>query len=291
MPSADLRAVHLADPAVLDALRKAIRKLVRPSDVDDVVQNAIVSALADPNYPEPREVFIPWLVTKGRSRAIDHLRSTKRRENVVVDAPEGDVDAVPAGPLASASAAYDAAEALRFAGARIDERAADPTTGRGARWLMLHLRGETLEDIALDEGVKVKTVQRSVSRLKRNLHASWITAAALVLLFFILRGLFGRSQEDERARPEPAPSAIPTLEPTAPVPPWPTPEEVARDLRNDAIRECGAGQWMQCMEDLQRAGEEDPAGDRDPEIQELLRNARKHMPDPKLDPKVKPKPK
>ena len=35
---------------------------------------------------------------------------------------------------------------------------------------------------ALDEGVKVKTVQRSVSRLKLQLHAAWITAAAAVLL-------------------------------------------------------------------------------------------------------------
>jgi DNA-directed RNA polymerase specialized sigma24 family protein len=258
--------------------------------VDDVVQNAVVSALADPNYPEAREVFVGWLVTKGRSRAIDHLRSTKHRENILVDAPEGDVDGVPAGPVASASAAHDAVEALRFTEARIDEQAADPTTERAARWLMLHLRGETLEDIALDEGVKVKTVQRSVSRLKVQLHATWITAAALVLLFFLLRGLFGRNPENERARPEPVPSALPTLEPPAPLPPSPTPEEFARELRNDAIIECRAGEWIRCVEDLQRAGEEDPAGNRDPKIQELLREARKHLPDPTRDPKPNPKP-
>jgi hypothetical protein len=110
--------------------------------------------------------------------------------------------------------------------------------------------------------------------------------AALVLLFFLLRGLFGRNQEDERARPEPVPSALPTVEPPVPVPTT-TPEEIARDLRNDAIRECGAGEWMRCMEDLERAGYDDPAGNRDPKIQELLRNARKHLPDPKLRP---PKP-
>jgi len=291
MPFADPRAAHLADPAVREVLRKAVRKLVRPGDVDDIVQSTLVAALADSNYPEKREVFIPWLVTKGRSKAIDHLRSRRRSEHLFTEAPEGDVNVLEPGPVANASEAHDATEALRFTQARIDQHVADPRTERGARWLMMHLRGESYEDIADDEHVKPETVQHAVARLKRNLHATWITAAALVLLFFILRGLFGRNQEDERARPEPAPSAIPTLEPTAPVPPWPTPEEVARDLRNDAIRECGAGEWMQCMEDLQRAGEEDPAGDRDPKIQELLRNARKHMPDPKLDPKVKPKPK
>jgi DNA-directed RNA polymerase specialized sigma24 family protein len=287
MPSADPRAAHLADPAVLDILRKAIRKIVRPADVDDIVQTAVVAALADPNYPEKRDVFIAWLVTKGSSKAIDHLRSTRRSEHVFTEAPEGDVNTLEPGPGASASAAHDATEALHFTQARIDERVADPRTERGARWLMLHLRGESYEDIADDERVRPETVQHAVARLKRTLHATWITAAALVLLFALLRGLFGRNPEDEQARPEPLPSALPSIEPAAPLPPEPTPQEVARDLRNDAIRECGAGEWMRCVEDLQRAGEEDPAGARDPKVQELMRKARKHLPDPTVDPKPK----
>jgi len=68
----------LADPAVLAALRKAVQKLVPSTDVDDVVQTALVAAPADPNYPDNRAAFIAWLVTKGRSRAVDHLRSTGR---------------------------------------------------------------------------------------------------------------------------------------------------------------------------------------------------------------------
>jgi DNA-directed RNA polymerase specialized sigma24 family protein len=285
MPPADSRALYLADPAVLDPLRKAVRKLVRPADVDDVVQNAVVSALADPNCPETREAFIPWLVTKGRSRAIDHLRATRHRENLLVGAPEGDVDAVPCGGRANASAAHDTAEALRFAGARIDERAAGLSTDRGARWLMLHLRGETFEEIALDEGVKVKTVQHSVTRLKRHLHAAWITAAAAVILFVLLRGLYGRNRENERAHTVPAPSAIPS--PAPPPPPEPTPQEFARRLRDDAARECGAEQWERCMLDLQRAYEEDPQGQYDPQVQKLLRAARAHLPDPDRKLRVK----
>jgi DNA-directed RNA polymerase specialized sigma24 family protein len=290
MPFADFRAAHLADPAVHEVLRKAVRKLVRPGDVDDIVQTTLVAALADPNYPEKREVFIAWLVTKGRSKAIDHLRSTRRSEHLFTEAPEGDVNVLEHGPAANASETHDATEALRFTQARIDEHVADPRTERGARWLMLHLRGESYEDIADDERVRPETVQHAVARLKRNLNATWITAAALVLLFFLLRGLFGRNTENERARPQPVPSALPTLEPPAPLPPAPTPEEVARDLRNDAVIECRAGEWIRCVEDLQRAGEEDPAGNRDPKIQELLRDARKHLPDPMPDSKPKPKP-
>ncbi|MGO9837630.1 MAG: RNA polymerase sigma factor [Polyangiaceae bacterium] len=274
----------LADPAVLDMLRKEVSKLVPRAEVDDIVQNAVVAALADPNYPEKHEVFVPWLLTKGRSRAIDHLRSRRRRDNVLTDAPEGDVDAVVDGPMASAAAAHDATEALRFIGARIDERATDPTTRRGARWLMLHLRGEDYEDIALDEGVKAETVQHSVARLKRHLHATWITAAAAVLLFFLLRGLYGRNPEDERAHQAPAPSALPTLAPPTPLPPVPTPQEFARQLRDDAARECGAGEWERCMEDLERAHMEDPEGNLAPDVQKLLSAARSHLPDPEAKP-------
>jgi DNA-directed RNA polymerase specialized sigma24 family protein len=280
MASADLRAVLLADPKVLELLRKGIRKLVRPDDVDDVVQNAVLSALADPNYPETREAFVPWLLTKGRSRAIDHLRSRTRRENVLLDAPEGDVDAVAGGQVANASDGYDAAEALRFTGSRIDELAAHRSTDRGAHWLMLSLRGDSFEDIALDEGVNVKTVRSSVSRLKRHLHAAWIAAAAAVLLFFVLRGLYGRNRENERAHQKPAPSELPSVAPPPPLPPVPTPEEFAHRLRDDATRECGAGQWERCLEDLVRAYEEDPAGNDDPQVQKLLREARSHLPDP-----------
>jgi DNA-directed RNA polymerase specialized sigma24 family protein len=284
MPSADLRALLLADPVVLDMLHKAVRKVVPVADVDDIVQNAVVSALTDPNYPDKREAFIPWLLTKGRSRAIDHMRSRTRREHVVGDAPDGDVDAFADGSVASASEAHDAAEALRFTEAHIDERAADPSTAHGARWLMLHLRGETFEDIALDEGVKLKTVQHSVLRLKRHLHAAWITAAAAVLLFFLLRGLYGRNLENERAHHAPAPSALPSIAPPTPLPPVPTPQEFAHHLRDDAARECGAQQWERCMEDLDRAYEEDPAGNLDPEVQKLLRAARSHLPDPEAKP-------
>jgi DNA-directed RNA polymerase specialized sigma24 family protein len=283
-PSADPRAAYLADPAVLDPLRKAIRKIVPPSDVDDVVQNALVAALTDPNYPEAREVFIPWLLTKGRSRAIDHVRSMKHRQNLLGDVPEGGVDALPDGPVASASAAHDAAEAIRFTEARLDERAAGPSTTRSARWLMLQLRGENLEDIALDEGVTAKTVHHAVARLKRHLHAAWITAAAAVLLFFLVRGLYGRNPENERAHVVPAPSALPSVAPPAPQPPVPTREEFVRRLRDDAARECGAEEWERCMEDLQRAYQEDPEGNLDPGIQKLLGAARAHLPDPEAKP-------
>jgi hypothetical protein len=64
----------------------------------------------------------------------------------------------------------------------------------------------------------------------------------------------------------------------------PAPQEFARRLRDDAARECGAKQWERCIEDLDRAYEEDPAGNLDPDVQKLLRAARAHLPDPEAKP-------
>jgi hypothetical protein len=49
-------------------------------------------------------------------------------------------------------------------------------------------------------------------------------------------------------------------------------------MREDAARECGAGQWERCRMDLHRAYEEDPEGNLEPGVQDLLKAANEHLP-------------
>jgi RNA polymerase sigma factor (sigma-70 family) len=272
-PAKDPRAAFLSDPEVLEALRRAVSKVVRRDDVDDIVQGALVSALADASYPPERGAFVAWLVARGRSRAIDHLRKKSRHDRVVEGAPEGDVDALQTEAPGAASGTHDILEAVRFTRKRLAEHAADPGAAASVRWLSMHLRGVPYDEIGEQEGVGVPAVRQAVSRLKRRLHAAWITAAAAILLFFGARALLERRQNVELAHPAPPPSEAPSAlpAPSASVR-WPTPEEVARDLRRDGVRECGEQKWAECWRDLDRAYQVDPAGE-DSGTSELRRKA------------------
>jgi hypothetical protein len=66
--------------------------------------------------------------------------------------------------------------------------------------------------------------------------------------------------------------------PSSPVDQAPTPQPSARELRERAFEECGAKQWEACLNDLQSASHDDPAGDRDPKVRRAYDDARDHVP-------------
>jgi DNA-directed RNA polymerase specialized sigma24 family protein len=276
----------LADAAIHASLRRAIASRVPAQEVEDLAQATLLEAHAAADAPEERAAFERWLNMKGRSNAIDFLRRRGRHARWMSGE---DVDDAPL-PAASAQDAYDARDGLRFAQAHLEARgavaagdsgAAAQARARSVRWLLLRLRGESLESIAVTEGVQLKTVSVSVKRLQRNLHAAWLAVAAIVVVW-ILRGLFGRNPHEEQAHPLPAPSMVPAppVPSATPGPPPPTPEEkLAHDLRERALRECDAGKWGPCLEDLDRAYELDPAGEwKDPQVDAARTSARKHLP-------------
>jgi DNA-directed RNA polymerase specialized sigma24 family protein len=295
-PHPDPRAAFLSDPEILEILRKAVGKIVKKAEVDDIVQSALVGALSDPNYPAERPAFVAWLLTKGRSRAIDHLRKTKRHGRVVGEAPEGEVDEMRPASAAvdGASRGHDILEAARFTQMRLAEQASNPATAASVQWLLMHLRGVAYDEISAQEGVRAETVRQSVARMKRRLHAAWLTAAAAVILFFVARALLKRKPPEEIAHPTPSASGAPPLVPAlstvpserpapsaAPAPSASPPENVqdaAREFRRDAARQCKAKKWIECLEDLRRAEEIDPAGALDPEIVKMESDARMHLP-------------
>jgi RNA polymerase sigma factor (sigma-70 family) len=287
-PAKDPRATFLSDPEVHAAVARVVRKLVRRDDVDDIVQSALASAMAAASYPAERDAFVAWLVARGRSRAIDHLRKKTRHERVVEGAPEGDVDALQTEAPGAASGTHDILEAARFTRKRLAEQAANPRAATSVRWLSMHLRGVPYDEIGELERVPVLTVRQAVARLKKRLHAAWITAAAALLLYFGARALLERRQDVELAHPTPPPpSAVPSEAPSAPPAPspaarWQTPLEVARSLRLDGTRECAEAKWAECWRDLYRAHEIDPAGE-DKATSELRRKAAAHKPRPDDD--------
>ena len=207
MSSRDPRTAFLADAAILASLRKAIASRVPKQEVEDLAQATLLEAWAAVDYPAERDGFAKWLSIKGKSNAIDFLRKSGRRKRWH-DEEDEEVDAL---PTAHAERVHDARDALRFAQAKLDERAG---AGTSVRWLMLRVRGESFASIAEAEGVAEATVTKSVRRLRVHLRTAWVAVAA-VAIFWLLRALFGRNPQNEVAHPHVESSVSP---PEAPAP-------------------------------------------------------------------------
>ena len=248
MTARDPRTAFLADAAILTSLRQAIASRVPHQEVDDVAQATLLEAWKAVDYPTEREGFRRWLSLKGRSNAIDFLRKRARRGRWV-GKDDGEVDDSPAPPPERANEARDA---LRFTQAMLDANAG---TGTSARWLLLRLRGESYASIANDEGTRVEVVAKSVGRLRKRLRTAWVAVAA-VAAFFIVRMSFGPPPVASHGNPAPD----------------------ASTLRMRGLRECDAGKWKSCLDDLDRARELDPDVAGDPAVQRATSEARSHLP-------------
>ena len=251
MTARDPRAAFLSDAAILASLRQAIASRVPHQEVDDVAQATLLEAWKAVDYPTEREGFRRWLSLKGRSNAIDLLRKKARRGRWI-GKDDGEVDELPA---RRPEPANDARDALRFVQATLDERAGRAGTQTSVRWLLLRVRGESYASIAQAEGTEEATVAKSVGRIRKHLRTAWVAVAA-VAAFFIVRMSFGPPPVVSHGNP--APDAF--------------------TLRERALRECDAGQWKTCLDDLDRVRELLPALADDPAVQRATREARSHVP-------------
>jgi DNA-directed RNA polymerase specialized sigma24 family protein len=273
MNSRDPRSALLADAAILASLRKAIAAIVPAQEVEDIAQATLLEAWQAEDSPLERDALGRWLALKGRMNAIDFLRKSGRRKRWH-GKDDVEVDDLPA---ARAEAAHDARDGLRFAQAKLDARAG---TGTSVRWLLLRLQGESFAAIAQAEGTSEEAVTKSVRRVRAQLRAAWVAVAAIAV-FWILRALFGRNPQEERAHHDTVSSAAPPQAPalSSSADEAPTPEQHARELRQRALRECDAKQWAPCLQDLQSASDYDPAGDSDPQVKRAKDEAKRHLPD------------
>lgn len=253
----------LADPGLRRALEEFVRRRVRDTEVDDVVQTVLCDALAAPGRPGEPEELRRWLFGIARHKVADlHRRSSRE---VAAELPDLAVEPPP----------VEERELARWA----ERQAASSHEAKQTlAWMAREGEGEKLESIAAEEQVPAARVRQRVSRMRRWMKERWLAelaaVAALAILAIVLARLLRRSPElpELAPRPEPAPSA-PLLDPPLPL----DREREARPLRAEALRACDKAEWQRCLEGLDQAAKLDAAGDSAPEVVEARARARRAL--------------
>jgi DNA-directed RNA polymerase specialized sigma24 family protein len=252
------RATRLADPKLAAGLRRFVRSRAPESDVEDIVQSTLADALASHTAPDGNELQ-PWLYGIARNKIADLFRRARR---------EAGREPLPSEEVAAAdSAPASARDLLRWAEKELPSGESAEST---LEWMLREGEGEKLESIAAEENVPAPRVRQRVARLRKHFRARWAAQlAAVAVLVAVAALLLARLlRKDDIARPEPprpAPSVI--------VPPEPSPEERAAQLRRGAFEACDARDWYACKWKLDQAKELDPAGDTAPDVVKARRAA------------------
>jgi RNA polymerase sigma-70 factor (ECF subfamily) len=172
-------------------IRAHLRQIVPAADVEDVLQEAFLSAWQATDRLDPARDPGPWLTTIARNRAIDRLR--RRSVRPVSLADDEAIARLPAGDPT------DPAEQLeRMRGGRAIEALRQlPELQR--RYVVLHhLDGFSLAEIAHGDGTSIDSVKAHLYRARRSL------GAALNHLIVWPGLLLGRLRRLVDARTDPA---------------------------------------------------------------------------------------
>lgn len=229
------------------ALLAMVRRRVPAGDADDVVQAALVAAVATADRPRDPAEARRWIWGVARHKIADYHRRARRED--LGDVPE------PAG-APSPEAERDL---LRWA---VGALPPGEDAQRTFAWLLREGEGEKLEAIADDERLPSPQVRQRVSRMRRLLRARWaqLAAAGLVALAVYLLTRGSNAPVDP---PRVAPRLVEPSEFDAAV-------ARGRALRVEALRACDATKWQRCLDGLDAARVLDPAGD----ASERVRRAR-----------------
>lgn len=243
MPQIDARSSMLSTPDLRSGLVRFVRGRVPEADVEDVVQATLADAFAAREAPEEAEELRRWVFGIAKNKIVDVHRRGGR------ELPKDGV-----GDEASAeSAPMSARELLRWAEKELPE-------GEGAKstleWMLREGDGEKLEHIAEEAQVPAPRVRQRVSRMRKYFRSRWAAqlaaAAALGVLALVLWAWL-------RSRTTPAPDEIARETPA---------DERAREIRRIALERCQAGDFVPCLEGLDRAKAIDPVGDEASAVQE-----------------------
>jgi DNA-directed RNA polymerase specialized sigma24 family protein len=257
----------LSDPGFVESIETTLSgRGVPKRDVPDLVQEALMAAMASEQLPESEDEARQYVCGIARNKARMLWRKKRIRGEVAFDEDDGSAYA-PAG-----HAPVEAREVLEKVTAFVPE-----SRWQSFQWFQRITFGESLAEVARAEGVDYATAHARVARLRVDLRR-WATqvgvaVAALLLVFAAFRLL--------RPRPEPqlAPDYGPYRAPPAPPsrPAGPTAQELddARDFRQKAIDDCGAKLWMECQRDLDEAKMRDAASEADPRVAALRRQINK----------------
>ena len=159
--------LNLLAPLVRDLVRQRLRFL-QPQDVDDLVQDVLLSVHAARATYDPRRPFRPWLGAIVRNRIADGARRYVRRSALEVPA-DRPAETFPDNDANMSADQYGDAEALAQAMARL------PHSQRQAIELM-KLREMSLKEASAVTGTSIGalkvSVHRGISALRKALGAA-----------------------------------------------------------------------------------------------------------------------
>ena len=242
-------ATRLADPELREGLLKYARRRLPPAEVEDLVQNTLTEALVAGSAPSDPADFRRWLHGIARHKIADSYR---RRGRLPILSPDVDQNAAEPSPSTEELRQWIESELPKTDGAQ-----------KTLHWLLREGDGESLDEIARDADLPAPRVRQSVSRLRRHFHARWLALGAAGLL-----SLIGLGTLCQRAL---GPAVVPPSIAREPV----TPLERARILRHDALQQCAAGAYPECLFKLDQARALDPSGEDASAIRDA-RNAAAH---------------
>jgi RNA polymerase sigma-70 factor (ECF subfamily) len=159
----------LRDVAALakDAVRQRFRFL-QPQDIEDLVQDILLSVHAARATYDPARPFLPWLMAIARNRMADGARRYARRRAHEVAAEEGPETFASEGANTSAGG-YGDAEALARAMTELPE-------GQRRAVELTKLKEMSLKEAAAATGTSVGAlkvaVHRGIAALRRALRAT-----------------------------------------------------------------------------------------------------------------------
>ena len=227
-------AARLANPALRAALSKYARRRLPPGEVEDLVQNTLICALASSGAPSDDGEFQRWVHGIARHKIADSYRRRGRLPTLVSDPDAGTSDF---GPETRELAEWIESELPASEGA-------DTTL----RWLLRESDGESLDEIARDARLPAPRVRQRVSRLRRHFHSRWLALGATGFALLLAAGFVLRAER----KSTPAPSIV--RESASPL-------ERARRLRKYALEKCAEAAYSDCVVALDQAQTLDPLGD------------------------------
>jgi RNA polymerase sigma-70 factor (ECF subfamily) len=158
----DARAFeHLARREERALYRHALRIVGTTSDAEDVVQDALFSAWRSIASFQGLS-FRAWLFRIATNRALDHLRSRKRRPELPLEPPEDDdvTWAEPAAPGPDLTQLAGDREALAVVESALEMLPADQRSAL----LLRDIEGFAYEEIAVITSVEIGTVKSRIHR-------------------------------------------------------------------------------------------------------------------------------
>jgi len=153
--SAYLRLLNEIAPLLRRAVRQQ-RKFLQPCDVEDLVQDILLSLHSVRATYDPARPFLPWLLTIARNRMADGSRRQMRRaanEVSVAEYPE----TFSVAPTNTLDNRYGDPQALRQAIGRLP-------SGQRRAVEMLKLREMSLKEAASASGMSVTALKVAVHR-------------------------------------------------------------------------------------------------------------------------------